>query len=278
MLAYFKLFGLALSLVVTAVHSFLLRTKRGDSPSTFCRPCSSLQASASTHSEMYQEIKGVIFDVDGTLADSWKLGFDATAVILDKNKIPPISAETYHECTRYATPERLARHAGLVPGDDEFEFVGDRLAQEFDDLYVGLVSTKTAGFFPGVHSLLDGIPSDVALGALTNAAARYAYAVIESNDQDGTVYKRFESIRGADNVPQPKPSPAGLLQVCQDLDLEPEDCVYIGDSPSDGAAARAAGMMSIGVTWGSHHEENLRRAPFNHVCRTIEELRLLLPQ
>lgn len=243
---------------------------------------------------MYKNVKGVIFDVDGTLADSWKLGYDATLAILEKHNIPTISAETYHECTRYATPDRLARHAGLLPGDDQYEQVGQKLAQEFDDLYVGLVSTSTAPFFQGIHELLHSIPSHVMIGALTNAAERYAHAVLETNcpelnpaiesfsggslPSNSPVYKRFQSIRGADTVPQPKPAPDGLLQVCQELGVSPAECIYIGDSPSDGSSAENAGMPAIGVLWGSHNEESLKQAPFSKLCRSVEELQSLLPQ
>jgi phosphoglycolate phosphatase-like HAD superfamily hydrolase len=266
------------SFVILSTRSFFsqMTIHRSD------RSWSSLEVSANTkQSDTYHHVKAVIFDVDGTLADSWKLGFDTTAVILDKHQISPISEELYHECTKYATPERLARHAGFVPGDADFESTGTRLAQEFDDLYVGLVTTDTAGFYAGISALLDGIPSHVALGALTNAAVRYAHAVLETNDQQQhelSLYTRFRSIRGADNVPAPKPSPAGLLQVCRDLNLLPEDCVYIGDSPSDGVAAKGAGMPAIGVLWGSHQEESLQQAPFTHLCRTVEELQALLPR
>jgi phosphoglycolate phosphatase-like HAD superfamily hydrolase len=284
------------SLLKTA-HSFVSPV-RISHHSRFYGPLKESASSSSSDSindNMYQKVKAVIFDVDGTLADSWKLGFDATMVVLDKNNIPTITEEMYHDGTRYATPERLARHAGLTPTHPDFEERGNALGKEFDDLYVGLVSLETAGFYPGIEALLTNIPSDVALGALTNAAVRYAYAVLEKNcptkqlQEAGTaatatattlpeIYSRFGSIRGADNVPKPKPSPDGLFQVCQDLGLAPEDCVYIGDSPSDGAAAHAAGMPSIGVLWGSHKEESLRAAPFTHICRTVEELRFLLPR
>jgi phosphoglycolate phosphatase-like HAD superfamily hydrolase len=279
------------SLLQTA-HSFVSPFRISDRSSY-----GSLKESASSsiiNDNMYQKVKAVIFDVDGTLADSWKLGFDATVVVLGNNKIPSITEEIYHDGTRYATPERLARHAGLTPTHPDFLEKGTALGKEFDDLYVGLVSLETAGFYPGIESLLVNIPSDVALGALTNAAVRYAYAVLEKNcptkqlQEAGTtatatvslpeIYSRFGSIRGADNVPTPKPSPDGLYQVCKDLGLAPGDCVYIGDSPSDGAAAHAAGMPSIGVLWGSHKEESLRAAPFTHICKTVEELRFLLPR
>ena len=91
--------------------------------------------------ETIKSVKGILFDVDGTLADSWKLGFDATQVVLQRNNIELITQELYHDCTRYCTPDRLARHVGYVPEDGLiFHQVGQRLGKEFDDLYVNLVS------------------------------------------------------------------------------------------------------------------------------------------
>lgn len=240
-------------------------------------------------SQAFPSRHGIIFDIDGTLADSWKLGFDATLQILAKHNIASITHDVYHECTRYATPDRLARHAGLQPGDAGYERVGQQLAREFDELYIGLVSRETAAFFPDVEQLIHSIPETVAIGALTNAAERYAHAVLMTNcpvstrsssssssSREKGIYPRFRSIRGADTVPKPKPAPDGLLMVCKELDLHPTQCVYVGDSPSDGVSAHAAGMKAIGVLWGSHPEESLRQAPFDYLCSSMEELQALL--
>ncbi len=88
-------------------------------------------------------VKGILFDIDGTLANSWRLGYDATQVVLQNNGIAPITEDVYHDHTRYCTPDRMARHAGYVPEDGpKFIAVGKKLGKEFDDLYVNLVSTK----------------------------------------------------------------------------------------------------------------------------------------
>lgn len=226
-------------------------------------------------------MKGVIFDIDGTLADSWKLGFDATQVVLEENNIPLISEKIYHEHCIYTTPERLARHAGLIPGIDDkakIQEVGKRLGDEFDNKYVNLVSTETAGFYPGIQEMIDTLPSDtVKLGVLTNACVAYAHAVLKSNCAPD-IHSRFLAINGADNVPAAKPNPDGLLVCCQEMGLDPKDCVYVGDSPSDGMAAYNAGMSSIGVLWGSHSKEKLESAPFTRLCSTTEELKSVLSQ
>merc|ERR1712048_1112570 len=67
----------------------------------------------------------------------------------------------------------------------------------------------------------------------------------------------FECQLGADAVPAGKPSPAGLMKCCQAMGLDPSDCVYIGDAPTDGQAASSAGSWGIGVTWASDNREAL---------------------
>jgi len=255
-----------------------------------------------------KEAQAVIFDIDGTLADSWKLGFDATQDVLKNNNIPLITEELYHQCTKYSTPERLARHAGLLPERDGQTFLekGQALAQEFDELYVGLVSTKTAGFYDGIKELILSLPySDKAdelspvdsgrgfkIAALTNACVAYAHAVLRVNcpvyatkttsiqdpsGGDDCLYVRFQSIHGADTVPKPKPFPDGLLKCSEEISISPQDCVYVGDSPSDAVAAKKAGMLAIGVTWGSYSTESVMSAPFDFVCNSIDELKQLMP-
>jgi phosphoglycolate phosphatase-like HAD superfamily hydrolase len=244
-----------------------------------------LESAYPANEAVFARVQAVIFDIDGTLADSGELGFNATQVILQKNGYPLISHDEYNHGTRYTTPDRLARHAGLTPTDEGFDELGQMLGREFDDLYIDLVSIETAALYPGMRDLVRRIPDHVRVGALTNAAGRYAHAVLvvnnvtnDDDDGDFSLYQRFGSILGADNVPKPKPFADGLWQVCQELQIEnPSRCVFIGDSPSDGLAAAAAGMPCIGVTWGAHPVERLQ-PHVAYICTTVPELAALLPQ
>ena len=252
-----------------------------DSTKTFTTTAMASDISATPEHPLYNNVKAVLFDVDGTIADSGQLGFDATLVVLEKNQYAKISFEEYCNGCIYITPDRLARHVGLTPEKDGAEFyeIGQRLGQEFDNLYIDLVSIETAAFFPGILELLNRIPPDIPIGVLTNAAGRYAHGVIKANDltTDGRLYQRFGGILGADDVPKPKPFGDGLHQLCSILQVNPIDCVYIGDSPTDAMAATAVGMPSIGVTWGAHTADKLS-PHVTHLCHTVDELAALLPQ
>ena len=272
-------FSFSFVFVFVCIISFVLVTTFGFSMQS---------SSGTTTNEGFAKTpEAIIFDIDGTLADSWKLGFEATLVVLQNNNISLIDEATYHECTKFSTPQRLARHAGLEPVEltpgkeiDEtakalFESTGQKLADEFDELYVGLVTTKTAGFFEGIRHVfqrINSVPS-TKVGCLTNACVAYAHAVLKVNDDDElNLVKECRSVHGADTVPAPKPEPDGLYKVCRELGVSPSNAVYVGDSPSDGLAAKASGMHSVGVTWGSHSEESLKKAPFDFYASTPDEL------
>jgi pyrophosphatase PpaX len=70
----------------------------------------------------------------------------------------------------------------------------------------------------------------------------------------------FETVVGGDETLRHKPDPEPLLLAAQRLRVAPEDCAYVGDSPFDMRAARAAGMFSVGVTWGRIHDRSLLEA------------------
>ena len=67
------------------------------------------------------------------------------------------------------------------------------------------------------------------------------------------------------------PAADGLLLCCERLGVDPENSVYVGDSPTDGQAARAAGMKSIGVLWGAGEEAALGTS-FDVVVPDVPEL------
>ena len=215
-------------------------------------------------------VEAILYDVDGTLSDSFMLGFKATDEVLKAEGYPSISEETYHGGTIYTTPRRFAWHATGNPDDNSG--IGEKLGGLFDDYYVNLVSLDTAPLYVGIDQMLRSFATQVKQGALSNACGAYVRAVCKVNE----VRDLFGVMKGADEVPEAKPGGGGLLMCSEILDVEPSNCIYVGDSPTDGHAATAAGYYcSIGVTWGSHPPERVRPA-FTHTVSSVDELRELL--
>eukprot|EP00584_Thalassiosira_punctigera_P011940 CAMPEP_0172554328 /NCGR_PEP_ID=MMETSP1067-20121228/54032_1 /TAXON_ID=265564 ORGANISM="Thalassiosira punctigera, Strain Tpunct2005C2" /NCGR_SAMPLE_ID=MMETSP1067 /ASSEMBLY_ACC=CAM_ASM_000444 /LENGTH=305 /DNA_ID=CAMNT_0013342671 /DNA_START=141 /DNA_END=1058 /DNA_ORIENTATION=- len=279
--------------------------------STVSSTSSDTSSSTNENAESAGAVRGIIFDIDGTLADSWNLGYQATKTVLteyhnkksDETHTPetyPLTSEEYHYGCRFTTPERLARHVGLDPEDPSFESVGEDLGRQFDDYYVQLVDKETAGFYDGIDELLmklhrgdgdsdSGKMSGVQLGALTNACVEYAHAVLKANcpecssdipsssfeGNDSSIYQRFSSIHGANSVPRPKPFGDGIQKCCDEMNLHPSQVIYVGDAPTDArAAVDAQCRAAIGVLWGSNDEECLKKeGGFKALCSNVEELR-----
>ena len=83
----------------------------------------------------------------------------------------------------------------------------------------------------------------------------------------------FEVVVGGDETERHKPDPEPLLLAAERMGVRPEDAAYVGDSPFDIRAAKAAGMRSVAVTWGRIHDRSrLEREHPDSIVDTAEEL------
>jgi pyrophosphatase PpaX len=83
----------------------------------------------------------------------------------------------------------------------------------------------------------------------------------------------FDAIVGGDETERHKPDPEPLLLAAERMHADPASTAYVGDSPFDVRAARAAGMHAVAVTWGRIHDrERLEREQPDAVVDTPEEL------
>ena len=83
----------------------------------------------------------------------------------------------------------------------------------------------------------------------------------------------FETVVGGDETEKHKPDPEPLLLAARRMGVPPEDCAYVGDSPFDIRAAKAAEMYAVAVTWGRIHDRSkLEREQPDAIADTAEEL------
>ena len=87
----------------------------------------------------------------------------------------------------------------------------------------------------------------------------------------------FETLVGGDETERHKPDPQPLLLAAQRMGADPEQTAYVGDSPFDVRAAKAAGMFAIAVTWGRIHDRaRLEHAEPDAIIDSAEELLALV--
>jgi len=83
----------------------------------------------------------------------------------------------------------------------------------------------------------------------------------------------FETVVGGDETERHKPDPEPLLLAAERMGADPRQAAYVGDSPFDIRAAKAAGMFAVAVTWGRIHERHrLEREEPDAIVDTAEEL------
>ena len=213
-------------------------------------------------------VKGVIFDVDGTIADSVGMFYEAALEVLHLAGVPAAPKERVYELMRVGDENPLAK---LLPPDypDPVttlkRIVDDRM---FEWMRRYHYETEAV---PGSIELLHELATKgVRLGIATSSGRALPFL-----DQWG-VRHLFHGIVGREDVESRKPHPEPVLKCLGHLQLNPDEAVYIGDSPIDIRAGKAAGVYTIGVLTGTSLHEVLSLEAPDHIVNSVADLRPLL--
>lgn len=187
-------------------------------------------------------IDAVLFDLDGTLADT---AADLGAVL---NRLrseagqAPLPAATIRPHVSKGVRGLLGIGFALEPGDDGYA----ELHQRFLAYYGDSLCVATS-LFEGVPGLLASLEAEgIKWGVVTNKTSRYTLPVMATLG----LGRRAACIVSGDSSPRPKPAADPLLLACTLAGALPARCLYVGDDLRDMQAARAAGMGAIAAAWG----------------------------
>jgi phosphoglycolate phosphatase len=185
--------------------------------------------------------RAVLFDLDGTLADTAPDLAAAVNKVRTARSLEPTPFELLRPVASAGARGLVGAAFGLGPGDEGFEALRD----EFLDNYEKAIAVHTR-LFDGMAELLDGLRKrNLKWGIVTNKLAHYAELLAP---QIGL--GEADCIVSGDTTPHLKPHPASLLEAARRLQLAPQDCWYVGDDLRDIQAGRAAGMPTIAAGWG----------------------------
>lgn len=195
----------------------------------------------------------VIFDVDGTLVDSQALIWRAMqAAYAGIGATAP---------DRRLTLSYVGRSLDLIFPDLSPDLTTAQhraLAQGYRDAYQKMRDTEgaaaTSPLFYGAKAVIEALHAqpETLLAVATGKARRGLDAVIAGHGLEG----RFISLQCADHHPS-KPHPSMVLACLADAGLDAGQAVMIGDTTFDMDMARAAGVATVGVTWGFHPPDHL---------------------
>jgi HAD superfamily hydrolase (TIGR01509 family) len=207
--------------------------------------------------------EAVIFDLDGTLADT----------------IPTVArlySQVLHQYTgRRWTQAELLPHFG-PPEDVIFERItrDKTLSATMLAEYYRLSEAHGAEFraFAGIADLIAALKAQgLRVGVFTSGVTEAAHIRL----RHAGLLDFFETIIGGDQVTQYKPHPEGLLCLLKQFKIEPHAALFIGDSPLDVQAGRAAGATTVGVLWGAGTRAALAAAQPDHLLDEPQQLNSL---
>ena len=211
-------------------------------------------------------LKATIFDLDGTLIDSRQDLVDSVNGLLAELGLPALpdatvvgfigegAARLVSRALAAAQPGLEARTGSLMPS--WFDHYGKRLL-------------RTTRAFAGIDEVLRAPPE--ARAVLTNKPGVFSRQILQGLG----LLPRFRAVVGGDEAAR-KPSPEGLLRLCERLGARPEEALLVGDSQVDLDTGRAAGVPVCIVGWGLGDVQALRAQRPAHVVTTTDDLADLL--
>jgi len=216
-------------------------------------------------------IKGIVFDFDGTLADTLTDLTDAVNVGLSQFGYPHRSASQIRSWIGIGLPTlcRLAIGGGTepLPGSPE-EAHCDQVADTVTAHYCEHRMDKTAAY-PGIPEVLDAFrAAHILMAVLSNKPHQHTAPMVEALFGQW----RWVAIEGCRDDGQRKPDPEIALRIVSQMNLEPGQVMMVGDSAVDVQTGLNTGMVAVGVTWGFRDRDELIDAGAHHVIDRPEEL------
>lgn len=186
----------------------------------------------------------VVFDLDGTLVDTAPDLTSALNYALSVLERPPVAAESVRHMVGHGARKLLER--GLVASGGATPAMIEAGVPAFLEYYWQHIADGSRPF-PGVGPALDRLAvAGCRLAVCTNKPVALAQGLLGALGWT----ERFGAVLGFDSVPLPKPDPGHVWATIDAVGGRVEDTVYVGDSMTDVAAARAAGVPVVVVSFG----------------------------
>ena len=193
-----------------------------------------------------QRPTAAIFDLDGTLADTFALVFASWNEAMREPMGRQYSPEEIMSRFGVPDPDMIRRE---LPHEQHA-----RAVEAYHEFYAAR-HEQMVRTFDGVREMLDELSHRrVPMGLVTGKGLRTMNITLHTLGLD----KHFGVTMGGDDVERQKPAPDALVLAARAIDVEPGDCAMIGDSPADISAGKAAGMLTVAAAWHAPYRERIR--------------------
>lgn len=219
--------------------------------------------------DKFKKIRGIAFDLDGTLIDT-ALGLSqAVDLALYALELPVAGEERVVTWIGNGANIMMQRALKWSLKDKEPDLAQLNMARKLFDRYYAQTVEEGSFLFPGVAATLAALKEKgLPLAVVTNKPTPFVTPLLE----DLGIAHYFQIIIGGDDVKEKKPHPEALYNVMETLGLAADELLFVGDSRNDIQAAQAAGCPSVGLTWGYNYGEAIGLSNPDVVFDRFEDL------
>ncbi len=187
-------------------------------------------------------IRLVLFDLDGTLADTAPDLASAVNRMRIARGLDALPLSELRPFASHGARGLIGRAFGVAPADTQFE----ALRQEFFREYERALCVESA-LFPTMNDALTVMEAEgIRWGIVTNKIARFTDPLVHALG----LGERVACVVSGDTTAHSKPDPAPLLHALAATGVAPDAALYVGDDLRDIQAGRAAGMRTVAVSYG----------------------------
>ena len=213
-----------------------------------------------------KDMKGCIFDLDGTLGDTRASLVHSVGLTLKEMGLPGITDKAcisfVGNGARYLIEKSL--EASSEGSSSRIEEAMEIYGRVFDRN-----CTYQAEPYEGIEEMLSEMKSrGIKLSVLSNKPHEQTVKVVHAMFGE----EMFMYIQGqTEGIPR-KPDPEGIYRALQEMGISPGECLYVGDSEVDITTGKRAGIKTVSVSWGFRSKEELKLAEPEYIIDKAEEL------
>ena len=187
-------------------------------------------------------VEAVLFDLDGTFADTAPDLGEALNHVLSLSGVPALPLATIRLQASHGSRGLLKLALGIEPDAPDYNELRDAFLQHYESH----ICDRTK-LFPGMAALIAELEErDLPWGIVTNKPHRYTVPLMEKLGYA----KRAACLVSGDTCEHAKPNPMPLLHAAALMGVNPSRCLYLGDDLRDMEAAQAANMIGIIASYG----------------------------